>query len=142
MAATVFIFTRINNQFPKKKKMNKNVKYYERILKKMVEKRNGQYEEWLDPQMHAAALCWQMLEKVQEELMSSNLTEIRVGSKEQYYMEVNPLMPTYKELQRTIVLHYEALGLNYKTTPSKIKEDTKKGVDEEDPMANYYKGKQ
>ena len=26
-------------------------------------------------------------------------------------------------------------------TPSKIKEDTKKGVDETDPMAEYYKGK-
>ena len=49
-------------------------------------------------------------------------------------------MPTYKELQRTIIQHYEALGLNYKATPSKIKEDTKKDVDEADPMAKYYKG--
>jgi hypothetical protein len=40
-------------------------------------------------------------------------------------------MPTYKELQRTMIQHYEALGLNYRATPSKIKEDTKKGVDAE-----------
>jgi hypothetical protein len=36
-------------------------------------------------------------------------------------------------------MQFEALGLNYSTTPSKVKEDTRKGVDEEDPMANYYK---
>jgi hypothetical protein len=53
------------------------------------------------------------------------------GSKDQWKNEVNPLMPTYKELQRTMIQHYEALGLNYRATPSKIKEDTKKGVDAE-----------
>jgi hypothetical protein len=83
-----------------------------------------------------------MLEKVHEELMDGDLTSIKVGSKDQYYTEVNPLMPTYKELQRTMIQHYEALGLNYKTKPDRIKEDAKKGVDDEDPMANYYRGKQ
>ena len=53
--------------------------------------------------------------------------------------EAHPLLSHYKELQRTLILQYEALGLSYKATPSKIKEDTRKGVDEEDPMANYYK---
>ena len=28
-------------------------------------------------------------------------------------------------------MQFEALGLNYSTTPSKVKEDTKKGVDAE-----------
>ena len=36
-------------------------------------------------------------------------------------------------------MQLEALGLNYSTTPSKVKEDTKKGVDETDPMAKFYK---
>ena len=114
--------------------MRQDLNYYKRILKKMIEKRNGEYEEWLEPQLHAAAMCWQMLEKVQEELMSGKLVEAKIGVKDQWYNEVNPLMPTYKELQRTLVLHYEALGLNYKTTPSKIKEDTKKGTSENDTL--------
>jgi len=118
--------------------MRIDINYYKRILKKMIEKRNGQYEEWLEPQLHAAAMCWQMLEKVQDELMAGKLVEPKIGSKDQWYNEVNPLMPTYKELQRTIIQHYEALGLNFKTTPSKIKEDTKRGVDEKDPMAGFY----
>lgn len=109
--------------------MNKQVKYYERILKKKVEMRTGtDFEEWLEPQLHAAALCWQMLEKVQEEIMDGKMMTEREGVKGQKYNEVNPLLSTYKELQRTIIQHYEALGLNYKATPSKIKEDTTKGV--------------
>lgn len=116
--------------------MRQDLNYYKRTLKKMIEKRNGEYEEWLEPQVHAAAMCWQMLEKVQEELMSGKLVEAKIGVKDQWYNEVNPLMPTYKELQRTLVLHYEALGLNYKTTPSKIKEDTRKKASENDTLIN------
>lgn len=109
--------------------MNKQVKYYERILKKKVEMRTGtDFEEWLEPQLHAAALCWQMLEKVQDEIMAHKMVTEREGVKGQKYNEVNPLLSTYKELQRTIIQHYEALGLNYKTTPSKITEDTAKGA--------------
>lgn len=112
--------------------MNKKVTYYERILKKRVEMRTGtDFEEWLEPQLHAAALCWQMLEKVHEELMNGKLVDLVQGSKDQWKSEVNPLMPAYKELQRTLIQHYEALGLNYRATPSKIKEDTKKGIDTE-----------
>jgi hypothetical protein len=119
--------------------MNKNIKYYERILKKKVELRTGSaFDEWLEPQLHAAALCWQMLEKVHDELMDDKLVQPRQGSKDQWYYEVNPLMPTYKELQRTIILHYEALGLNFRATPSKIKEDTRKGMDNNDPMGRLY----
>lgn len=122
--------------------MNKNVKYYERILRKKVELRTGtDFEEWLEPQLHAAALCLQMLEKVHEDLMDGKLVKERQGSKEQWVSELNPLMPTYKELQRTMILHYEALGLNYKAQPKKMTESTKKGVDLEDPMASFYLGK-
>jgi hypothetical protein len=117
--------------------MNKNVKYYERLLKKKVTARTGkEFEEFLQPQLHVAALCLQMLEKVHEELMDGKLVTPRQGSKEQWYDEVNPLMPTYKELQRTIVLHYEALGLNYKSRPKNITDNTKKGGTEQDRLLN------
>ena len=62
------------------------------------------------------------------------------GSTGQMKFDSHPLLPHYDKLQRTLLMQFEALGLNYSTTPSKVKEDTKKGVDEEDPMANYYKG--
>lgn len=120
--------------------MNKDVKKYERMLKAKVEARTGTaFEEWLEPQLHAAALCWQMLEKVHEELMKGALVTQKLGSKDQWYSEVNPLMPTYKELQRTITLHYEALGLNYKAKPRNMNENVKQGGEEHDKLAAALK---
>lgn len=81
-----------------------------------------------------------MLDKIQAELEEEkDLVSLVAGSMAQMKNEVNPLLPYYDKLQRTLLMQFEALGLNYKTTPSKVKEDTKKGVDEEDPMVQFYK---
>jgi hypothetical protein len=76
-----------------------------------------------------------VLDKVQEEIngMDSLIVTV-VGSQGQMKNEVSPLLPYYDKMQRTLLLQFEALGLNYKTTPSKVKEDTRKGVDEKDPL--------
>lgn len=114
---------------------------YELELRKMIKHRTGQdCEPWLIPQVRATAMNMVMLDKVQEELGDeSDLVKPVSGSMGQTKFEVTPLLPYYDKLQRTLLMQFEALGLNYKTTPSKVKEDTKKGVDEEDPMANYYR---
>ena len=117
---------------------------YELELRKMIKSRTGaDMEPWLLPQVRATAANMVMIDKVQAELtdMDSLITPVP-GSMGQMKNEVSPLLPYYDKMQRTLMLQFEAIGLNYKTTPSKVKEDTKKGVDEEDPMANYYKGKQ
>ena len=68
--------------------------------------------------------------------MTSLITPVP-GSMGQIKNEVSPLLPHYDKLQRTLLLQFEALGLNYSTTPSKVKEDTRKGVDaEKDGLAN------
>lgn len=117
---------------------------YELELRKMIKHRTGvEMEPWLLPQVRATAANMVMLDKVQAELESTdNLVTLVAGSMAQMKNEVSPLLPYYDKMQRTLMLQFEALGLNYKVTPSKVKEDTKRGVDEEDPMANYYKGKQ
>ena len=115
---------------------------YELELRKMIKSRTGaEMEPWLLPQVRATAANMVMLDKVQEELLDTEeLVKLMPGSMAQMKREVSPLLPYYDKMQRTLMLQFEAIGLNYKTTPSKVKEDTKKGVDEEDPMANYYKG--
>ena len=115
---------------------------YELELRKMIKSRTGaDMEPWLLPQVRATASNMVMLDKVQQELLdTTDLVKLMPGSTAQMKNEVNPLLPYYDKMQRTLMLQFEAIGLNYKTTPSKVKEDTKKGVDEEDPMANYYKG--
>lgn len=116
---------------------------YEIELRRMIKHRTGaDMEPWLLPQVRATAMNMVMLDKVQEELEGTeNLIKTVEGSTGQVKNEVSPLLPYYDKLQRTLLMQFEALGLNYKTTPSKVMENTKKGGDDDDPMANYYKGK-
>lgn len=106
---------------------------YIRELKKMIKARTGaDMEEWLLPQVRVTASNMLMIDKVESEIMDSDdLVTLTSGSQGQMKNEVNPLLPHYDKLQRTLLMQFEALGLNYSTTPSKVKEDTKKGVDTE-----------
>lgn len=116
---------------------------YELELRKMIKSRTGaDMEPWLLPQVRATADNMVMLDKVQAELLdTSALVKTVPGSMGQYKDEVTPLLPYYDKMQRTLMLQFEALGLNYKTTPSKVTDNTKKGGDEDDPLVQYYKGK-
>ena len=112
---------------------------YELELRNMIKSRTGaDMEAWLLPQVRATASNMVMLYKVQAELEdTSKLVTMMPGSTAQIKNEVNPLLPYYDKMQRTLMLQFEAIGLNYKTTPSKVKEDTKKGVDtEKDGLSN------
>ena len=113
---------------------------YELELRKMIKSRTGaEMEPWLLPQVRATAANMVMLDKVQQELLdTTSLVTMVPGSMAQMKSEVSPLLPYYDKMQRTLMLQFEAIGLNYKTTPSKVKEDTRKGIDETDPMAAYY----
>ena len=115
----------------------KTANAYEKELREMIKSRTGaDMEPWLLPQVRATAANMVMLDKVQAELLAlDELVKPMPGSMGQYKNEVSPLLPYYDKMQRTLLMQFEALGLNYKTTPSKVKEDTKKGVDEKDPMA-------
>ena len=122
----------------------KTAKQYEAELRRMIKARTGaDCEAWLTPQIRATAMNMVMLDKIQDELINGKrkLADWGDGSTGQIKFEAHPLLPHYDKLQRTLLMQFEALGLNYSTTPSKVKEDTKKGVDETDPMAEYYKGK-
>ena len=112
---------------------------YELELRKMIKSRTGaDMEPWLLPQVRATASNMVMLDKVQAELEATDsLVTLVSGSMSQMKNEVSPLLPYYDKMQRTLMLQFEAIGLNYKTTPSKVKEDTKKGVDtEKDGLSN------
>ena len=117
----------------------KTAKQYEAELRRMIKARTGaDCEAWLTPQIRATAMNMVMLDKIQDELtdMDSLITPVP-GSMGQLKNEVSPLLPHYDKTQRTLLMQLEALGLNYSTTPSKVKEDTKKGVDtEKDGLSN------
>ena len=107
---------------------------YELELRKMIQSRTGKaMESWLLPQVRATAMNQVMLDKIQEELINGTrkIADWGDGSTGQMKFEAHPLLPHYDKLQRTLLMQFEALGLNWNSTPSKIKEDTKKGVDAE-----------
>ena len=107
---------------------------YELELRKMIESRTGaKMEMWLMPQVRATAMNQIMLDQIQDELTNGTrkLADWGDGSTGQMKFEAHPLLPHYDKLQRTLLMQFEALGLNYSTTPSKVKEDTKKGIDTE-----------
>ena len=107
---------------------------YELELRKMIESRTGaKMEMWLMPQVRATAMNQVMLDQIQDELTNGTrkLADWGDGSTGQMKFEAHPLLPHYDKLQRTLLMQFEALGLNYSTTPSKVKEDTKKGIDTE-----------
>ena len=112
---------------------------YENLLISMIEKRtNSEFDEFLLPQVSACAQTWMMLNRVHRDLMKAKtLVDTVWGSQNQQKDEVNPLLPYYLKLQAELRLQFQALGLNWNATPSKIKEDTKKGVDtEKDGLSN------
>ena len=116
----------------------KTAQGYEKELRDMIETRTGaKCEAWLTPQIRTTAMNEVMLDKVHDELLDTSLIQLVPGSMGQMKNEVSPLLPHYDKLQRTLLMQFEALGLNYSTTPSKVKEDTKKGVDtEKDGLSN------
>lgn len=119
----------------------KKLIYYENKLREMVKQRRGidEVEPWLEAQLEAAAMNWQMVAKLHDELESKILLTYENGSQGQTKAVANPLLTMYKEMQRTHILHMEALGLNYKTLPSKMKESVSNAPDENDPLIQLYK---
>ena len=109
---------------------------YELELRNMIKHRTGvDMEPWLLPQVRATAGNMVMLDKVQAELEDTDdLVTMVPGSTGQVKNEVSPLLPYYDKLQRTLLMQFEALGMNYKTTPSKVKENTKQGGEKQDRL--------
>ena len=118
----------------------KNETQYANEIKRMIIARQGEYDEWLKPLVDATALNRVILAKIQRELAAEqSLLLMSVGVGGQAKQDSHPLLKQYNELQRTLLLQYEALGLSYKTTPSKMKESVKKGGEEHDKLKTLLK---
>lgn len=118
----------------------KTVHAYELELRRMIKSRTGvDAEPWLNPQIEATAMNRAMIAKVHEELAKKDsLVVMQTGSKGQMKNDAHPLLAHYDKMQRTLTQQLEALGLNYRTTPSKVTELAHKGVDEDNPMKIVY----
>lgn len=114
----------------------KTVHAYELEIKRMIVERLGKFDCWLMPQVNATAMNRVMLDKIQGELTSESTKLIIVenGSNGQIKQDAHPLLAHYDKLQRTLIMQYQALSLNYNATPSKITENVKKGGSKQDAL--------
>ena len=105
---------------------------YVRQIKKLIEARTGEKAEaWMTLPIRTAAMCLVTLDKMQEELEKAPLTVIETGSQGQQKTVVNPLIAASKDMHRTMIMHYESLGLTYKNDPTKINTSAKKEGEDE-----------
>lgn len=119
-----------------------DLRWYESQLTQMIKYRRNveEVDPWLKVPIHTAAMCWQMMEKTHNDLMTGDLTLLESGSMGQVKTVVNPLLASYKELQRTMLLHYKAIGLSFDVDPERMtKNATKDGREDNDPMEAYMK---
>lgn len=120
----------------------KKLSYYEGRLRAMIKERRkvDELESWIEAQVEAAAMNWQMMANLHDEILKGDFVTFEKGSMGQSKMVVNPLLSTYRDVQRTHILHLEALGLNFKTQPKKMTESGAIGADEDDPLTQFFKG--
>lgn len=115
--------------------MAKTASEYTDELKEMVELRTKKpFEVWLVPQLRATAMNMVILDRVQDTLATAAITIFTNGSMGQAKQEVNPLIDKYDKLQRTLMLQFEALGLNYNTAKGKVQGEGGGGGGNDDPL--------
>ena len=115
--------------------MKDKVSIYTERIEALIKERTGEdCKAWLSIQIDAAAKNMAVLDKLFEELMGAPFLLETVGSKEQTKLEASPLLNYYDRVQRTLVIQFESLGLNYRIAPKNVKEDARR-ISEGDPLA-------
>jgi hypothetical protein len=112
--------------------MLKPVKDYEKRIRKAIYERRKTVDSWLDLQIEKTARLWQMRDRLAAEL-DEERTFMRygTGSTKQMTETIDPRLTSLEKLERTLTADLTALGLNYNSTVSKMKEDAASGVDTE-----------
>lgn len=120
----------------------KSLKSYIADITKGVEARTGtsvKDDIYLQSNIEAAAKFRLLLDVFYDKLINTDIVIIETGSMDQHKTVLHPAWAQYDKMNRTWLLYAESLGLSFNTTPSKVKEETRKTAEDNDPMAAYYK---
>lgn len=119
----------------------RTVAEYEEQLRSDLMDREGKVDAWKESLISETAVMMADRDGMQQDIMTDGRLLEKYDKNMNPYKESNPLYVHLKELQRSIGMQREHLGLSNKVNVSRIKESPKKTVDETDPMLLYYKGK-
>ena len=105
---------------------------YERDLKKAHEEVIGPLNFAIKIQIRKVARLWEKVDRLHDELdMESDFIRPGMGSTKQYTENLDPRLSILEKYERTLDAVLTSIGLTYNVTPSKVKDDKKKGVDKE-----------
>jgi len=110
----------------------KQLKDYERDLTKAHEEVIGPVTFAIKIQIRKVARLWEKVDRLHDELdMQDSFMRLGQGSMMQMKEDLDPRLSILEKYERTLDACLTSIGLTYNATPSKIKDDKKKGVDTE-----------
>lgn len=120
--------------------------YYEEKLRQEVTARLGdegmrENEGWIESLIEETAEKMARLDAFRLEIEDTGYLLDKMDKNMNTYKESNPLLVHMKELDRTIGMQREHLGLSFKVNPNRIKESPKQSDAEKDPMYQFVKGR-
>ena len=106
--------------------------YYEDVLRRELIDRIGEVEAWKESLITDTAMMMADRDGMMTDILETGRLIERFNAKAGAYEKVsNPLYVHKKELDRSIGMQREHLGLSNKVNPKRITENAKKGVDSE-----------
>lgn len=120
--------------------------YYEEKLRAEVTARLGEEgmrenEGWIESLIEETAEKMARLDAFKQEVEDTGYLLDKYDKQMNLYKESNPLLVHMKELDRTIGMQREHLGLSFKVNPIRMKESPKQGEKENDPLYQFVRGK-
>lgn len=112
----------------------KDVAYYEEVLRAELTDRIGVVERWKESIITDTAKLMARRDRLEATIEESGDLLVKYDKNLNPYQEANPLHAHLKEVDRSIGIQREHLGLSNKANPERIKADAKKGIDEGDPI--------
>lgn len=109
--------------------------YYEQMLHEDVIARLDKVEKWQESLIRETARLMARRDRLEAEIAREGDLIDKIDKNMNTYKESNPLHVHLKELDRTIGMQREHLGLSFKVNPNRMKESPKTSVSKEDPMA-------
>jgi hypothetical protein len=127
-----------SNSTDKQMAKTKTTQDYIEELKTSIEKKtDAGFDPWLMPMLRATAMNMVILDKMQSQLETEQITNSMTGSMGQQKIDVHPLLDKYDKMQNTLVRQFEALGLT-----AKGKAGTAGGSDtDDDPVLSMLSNK-
>ena len=119
--------------------------YYEEKLRAEVTARLGEEgmrenEGWIESLIEETVEKMARLEAFKQEVEDTGYLLDKYDKQMKPYKESNPLLVHMKELDRTIGMQREHLGLSFKVNPNRMKDSPKQDTGEKDPMYQFMKG--